>query len=1375
MLTEAPAEDATAEAFEATVGGTAVAVTKAVKDLTDVTGKTYVLTVASLDGKAGTLTVNGAEKAFDFLAPEITGVTVKGAKTIVVAFNEALKETTVNKGAFTVNKLSDSTPNVVTSAVLNADGKSATLVLTDNLTVANYSVALATAVEDVAGNKMLVGTEETFKPTAAEVAAVAAPEVIKAAYDVERGELVVTLDKDLTVADVTKLAINDVKLTSADVLTRSGNTVTVKLGTASKAAVKAIEGELTLNAAAEAFAAGTDKSVVVEAAIEKKVPATIQTAAYNEETNVLTVTFDQPVKIATAGSIKVGASATALATVAGAKVNGETLPALADQTAATTWELELTTGVSVLENDSVDTTKLKVFADENAFQTEGKLGNAGIEYAAGTAVAYTADVTAPTTKAVTLYHTNNGGTETIEIEAEFSEKVSATASNAILLLSADGVTFVKVKNTADLTSATKGAFVVDKEVQADGTDVASMDKTKAEAKLVEWYTNGKEIKVSYAKEQVKDDNGLDNVAVAHKDGIVLDVKDYVKPTVVTSGTNNDGSTPASAGIFEQDAKNFVVKFSEVLDSASVTAANFVIKDAKEAALAVEKVTLLNDGKSVLVTTAAQAKNAPYTLTLGAIKDAAGNTLATTPAISFTGVDTEVSGKVAVQNTTEFNIVKNGEDTIVVKFDNPVNKATAEAIANYKLFTFNPNAAADATDKVNLPVALTDATVTLNAAQTEATIKLGSVNLQAATQYKLTVANITGLKEGQTLDTTKATASTTAPTVVGTFSAPTGVATVNNGITTVTLTFDEALNATTAQAVANYSIGGVNPTGATYNFDATKKQATVTLTFPASVSAGTSVIVDLAAKTQTVTGVQNLAGQVVSGPVTAPVSDLQAPEFDSETPIVATAVAGDDSITLTFNETIANNAVSTNPENYVVTVGGTVVPAKTAAGANNYTPVVNGKKVTITLPTTTQLLKDQTVSVTVKNIRDAAANPIAETTVSTKVVTSVPAFETAITAVQTSANEIELTFARNIVASTVGKEDFAIKDNANTIAAVDVKDSKTVVLTLSTPVVSGTPVLTVVAPTGDTFEILDEVGNKLDASKVIGSGVTATITSNYAAALTALSTLEASPTVTNYAAAKTAVISGASDATPVAKAELADRLAKVTAVNVAATEDLTALQSVITDDTTVKTINFTEAVTLSSTLTVARDLTINGTDGKVIITAQSIGIQVNSPAKVTVNNLELTTATGTYGIVSAPGSELTVKDSIIKGFSDVSIYGQGKLVATGNKFTVGGINLEVAKLADSTISGNEFSGMTTGILLVDVANSGVITTTSTEAQLKSLFSANTFTTLGEHDHFYTLTGGTDKIADGLAVGAGTKDDKTIVIDGKGVTKEVTAKQ
>ncbi|AXI01183.1 hypothetical protein DV702_16515 [Sporosarcina sp. PTS2304] len=85
-LDNPPSEAPAADKFNVTVDGVAVAVTAVTADATDVTGKTFKLAV-DLDGKAGTLAVNGKEKAFDF-ALAIEAVSEINSTGVEVTFPE---------------------------------------------------------------------------------------------------------------------------------------------------------------------------------------------------------------------------------------------------------------------------------------------------------------------------------------------------------------------------------------------------------------------------------------------------------------------------------------------------------------------------------------------------------------------------------------------------------------------------------------------------------------------------------------------------------------------------------------------------------------------------------------------------------------------------------------------------------------------------------------------------------------------------------------------------------------------------------------------------------------------------------------------------------------------------------------------------------------------------------------------------------------------------------------------------------------------------------------------------------------------------------------------------------------------------------------
>ena len=560
------------------------------KDATDLNGKTFLLTVEGLAGKEGTLAVNEIEAAFDYKAPEITGVTVKGAQTIEVAFNEKLDAKTVNADAFDVKKVTGADDADVQSAVLNADGKTVTIVVANALTVANYSVTIldqngATAgtptVTDVAGNATIVGTEATFKPTAEQVSAEAAPTVIKSSYDIERGQLTVQFDKNIANVDVTKLAINDVALVAADTVNLTDATKPViTLSKETKEKVAALTGELTLKAQADAVEAA-DESVLEAGsfAIETLKPATVTAASYNQEARSLTVTFDKAVKIKDAAKIYVNESDATGVNVSGAKVAGKDLPAFDKQTAATTWTFELAADLAV-----VDVEKLKVFLADSAVETEDKLTNAAVAYENGVKVAYTKDVTAPTVQTAELFHTSEAAGQKMELRLTLNEKVKATGK-VTLAIGEKADEFIELTIPAGAASTAAKTVTV---------EVTGADLTKVEG----WYANGKAIKVAFAKDVFTDENTLKNAEVKFDKGIALTVKDYVAPTL--------------GDVTVQDKKHIQIQFSEIVDQAAANVtANYAITDGTGAALAIESVLLLNDGKTVLITTAEQAEKMDF--------------------------------------------------------------------------------------------------------------------------------------------------------------------------------------------------------------------------------------------------------------------------------------------------------------------------------------------------------------------------------------------------------------------------------------------------------------------------------------------------------------------------------------------------------------------------------------------------------------------------------------------------------------------------------------------------------------------------------------------------------------------------------------------
>lgn len=173
-----------AKNFKVLVDGTAVTPSAVVADAT---GANYTLTVASLKDKAGKVTVNGKESAYDFTAPKVVGVSAINATQVEVKFNKAVDPASVfadgKSGAIkgtnvTLTSLDGVTPGTL-AGTLSADGKTLTVTAqnplskrydvvvdgvktTDDKTVAKYAEMITIAADTTA--PVITGTEQ-ISPT----------------------------------------------------------------------------------------------------------------------------------------------------------------------------------------------------------------------------------------------------------------------------------------------------------------------------------------------------------------------------------------------------------------------------------------------------------------------------------------------------------------------------------------------------------------------------------------------------------------------------------------------------------------------------------------------------------------------------------------------------------------------------------------------------------------------------------------------------------------------------------------------------------------------------------------------------------------------------------------------------------------------------------------------------------------------------------------------------------------------------------------------------------------------------------------------------------------------------------------------------------
>lgn len=382
-------------------------------------------------------------------------------------------------------------------------------------------------------------------------------------------------------------------------------------------------------------------------------------------------------------------------------------------------------------------------------------------------------------------------------------------------------------------------------------------------------------------------------------------------------------------------------------SASVTADKFIItKNSDSSALVVSSV-LKVDGKDVYLRTAAQSAGQLYTVK---------TTTDTTNTAVFAGrpVDTTaptVSSAQALSNTS-----------VKIVFSEPVDADTATVAGNYAIAGLTlSEATIDTTDTTGSTVILTTSAQTLG------------------TAYTVVVANVTDVAENKIGSTSNSAqfagkaVDTTAPALATTYSASTPLTTLKASETspvraknniTVEIIFNEKIDPTTAQDVANYTIPGLTVQSATLYTDTDSSDGTdvydgrkIVLT-TSTQSLGT-------AYTLTIAGVKDLSGNAIA--VTpATTAQFAGKGADTTAPTLTSALSRSNiTVRLQFGEEL-DLTTAQNAANYTIP-GLTVSEAKLVADANGVNTIVD-------LTTSPQTV-GTAYTVTVVGVKDLAGNVI----------------------------------------------------------------------------------------------------------------------------------------------------------------------------------------------------------------------------------------------------------------------------------------------------------------------------------------------------------------------------------------------------------------
>ncbi|AWI03117.1 hypothetical protein B9W14_00875 [Clostridium drakei] len=1210
VLATAPTADLTvadAAKFAVTVNGQTVAAPTAVtKVASDLTGKTYKLTIATLNGQQGDVAVNGTKAAvatgmaygFDFKAPSVTGVIAKGTKTVEVSFDEKLNaDTTATTGNiipanFIVKKVIADPTITTNSAVLSADGTKVTLTFNKDLTAADYTLILGSGttpnlvnVRDVAGNGIYNATEISFRPTADQLTDTSSPALVAATYDKVSGKLTVAFSKNTTSSiDTTKLSINGVALTANDVAVVNNNTAVITMSSATKTSLNALTGALTLTSAAGAYTDGTTVTTGETMAITLQQPAVISTSSYDQSTSILTVTFDQPVTLNNTNVLTLG-DGTGTAVVTKSMAINADGTANDGTVASATWIFDCTKGANIASAvEGLTTANLKAYIALDAVTNAAKVNNvAGQDtYANGVSTTYTA-ITAKPTLASAVYNNN-----VHKLVLTFSQpvNVSGVVPANIKLWQADTVALTGFTSLATLTPSESG---YSKTLTYTIPTGASSD----EADLALAFNTGKTVKVTL------DANTVSNKAVLSADattyttgGVSIAYQDFNLPTV-----------NSTASVTNQNL--IAITFSKPVDATTAqTASNYVIKDTTGKQLVVTNAVLQpvsTDGtQTVYLTTATQAAGTPYTLTVNNVKDTTGNIITTTNTATFNGSSNTDVSALAVSSITPAAPANSKNDTLKVTFNAAVDSTSATNVANYVVLQADADTTtgwANATQ-----VSLSDATAKLVTADpASVSITLGSANLQNSKYYKVVASNVltsTGKALGTTNSAVAQLTAVTAPT------APTMTAS-QTAAGAIKLVFGEELDSSAATLASNYTATSnatpVAVTKATYSFDATTGKATVVLDLASAPSAPVAVSLNA--------NVKNLAGVSVAGnptPVTT-LSDNVAPTVKS---VVAKAVAGpiNDVITVTFNDSDILPASITSNDFVVKDAQGNVIPSADYTVA----PVItspNGATITFdkTGDNAYNLLNGANYTVTITGVVDTSGNALASitNTATWDAATdkTAPAIATpsglALTTGPAGTGNIKVTFNEDVDATTAtNKANYVVKTGSTTLTPSYVTYASKVATVYFAEALSNAPYDVTVTNVKDLAGNIQTIAN----NQTLAAAATAvTAAASAVSTATGTTTVTLGQTITGLAAGDIVVKKGGVVLTSGTDYNLTGLA--TTSVGIGFTG------SAALDNTSVITIEITKA-----------GYTVNG--GSAINVTNSIA------AAVTASASAITTATGT---------------------------------------------------------------------------------------------------------------------------------------------------
>lgn len=594
------------------------------------------------------------------------------------------------------------------SAKLQADGK--TVIITFSGSISNGKGFVAGGltngkyllyvdqsetdkIQDLAATPNKVITNTNFEFTGTTTPAAGSIQVLSAEYTKAAKTLSLTFTEPAndtsSQIDASKISLQDASgnvaaLKGATYSAGTGSTtVTLNLSamaTDDYAKVAALTGDLQVVVADGAYndMNGNAAKGNTVSATQIALP-TITASAYNTDTNVLTLTFDQPIdssKITSLTGITIAgkdaATGSSVKSVNGNVVEIQVATALADGSKSAD-RTSLIDG----QVDSKVTGKLDVatYVPANLFTATNTKQNVVTTIAKTT---ITQDATAPVISGISITDLNaTGGSEAGTIKLSFSEPVSTTVAdwtgaNIKFYASDDLTTAIGTLNDGTLTQAALGTTAYAKDVTIDLSKYTT--KATLVGELNTKITAGKSIVAVFAKDSVKDENAVGIAEVKTDSAIPVKV-------LTTTAPDNFKATPINPTTvkleIQKTATDVDMKLASVTNPANYTVqlvANPNIKVTPSSVEYLNKKVILHFANALEVGSAYKLIVNNDLLTASDVT-VAKDTINADTDLAFTSASADTTAPSIASATTVTDVNKDGKlnagDKITVTFDEPI--------------------------------------------------------------------------------------------------------------------------------------------------------------------------------------------------------------------------------------------------------------------------------------------------------------------------------------------------------------------------------------------------------------------------------------------------------------------------------------------------------------------------------------------------------------------------------------------------------------------------------------------------------------------------------------------------------------------------------